>query len=715
MVEKAKRKLGSQVDGSSLAVFRIAFYLAVMWSVMKYVVPGSEAFRVVHVLPEMNFPYMGWEWVKPLPHGLLKAVYVLLAAGCFFAMLGVFYRAATVIVFVLYTYTFLLESSLFNNHYYLISLFSFLLIWMPSDRLYSVNSIREKRLAAEVPYWTVFLLRYQLLVVYVWGGIAKFNGDFLSGEAIIGSAQIFKDQLIAVIPAFDSIQVIHIAAGMAWIGLVFDLSIGFILWVRKTQWIGLILLAAFHGINHITLPIDVFPFTGFTASLIFLAPDWPAAFWGWIRRKLGIKKGSVLVAEPNHVSASQDLSRTVSFFIVGWIVFQSVLPLRHFTIPGDPSWTEEGQNYAWRMMLRQKAGGSLFLHVKDEGMFRADQTKRRIDWKKVPEGFDCKGVFVGVEASRMSWASSLGTSTLYENVIGFRIVEVMKSLDDESVAEEAESVRKWWDSKTGDPGIFREAVSLRQGLESALNRLQSLDDPDATVVAEMVGEALALSEDVFEIEQREARDNILRINDLLYMALQTKFEDELRKDLCLIKPFELLGIKTDQRFLVLAESPDAEGIQKISDELGRGDHFLIWCDFEKLRNYAWRGLPKWFVIFEGGELIVLSNYFPSLNRRQSEHLITKPYMIYQYAQRIAASWENETGRRPVINGHGSVMMNYRQPQSLFRPDLDLASADYHIWKHNDWILPLKGERIGIAERIAKEEERIKRIEDKGRE
>ena len=47
-----------------------------------------------------------------------------------------------------------------------------------------------------------------------------------------------------------------------------------------------------------------------------------------------------------------------------WVVVQTALPLRHFFIPGNVHWTEEGHNYSWHMKLRDKDSSGFFL-VKD--------------------------------------------------------------------------------------------------------------------------------------------------------------------------------------------------------------------------------------------------------------------------------------------------------------------------------------------------------------
>lgn len=46
----------------------------------------------------------------------------------------------------------------------------------------------------------------------------------------------------------------------------------------------------------------------------------------------------------------------VVYAFVGLTLLQIYLPLRHWLIPDDVLWTEEGHRMAWRMMLRTKTG-----------------------------------------------------------------------------------------------------------------------------------------------------------------------------------------------------------------------------------------------------------------------------------------------------------------------------------------------------------------------
>ena len=47
--------------------------------------------------------------------------------------------------------------------------------------------------------------------------------------------------------------------------------------------------------------------------------------------------------------------------LMTWMVLQTLLPFRHFLIPGNPSWTEEGHRFAWHMLLRNKRSSLSYL------------------------------------------------------------------------------------------------------------------------------------------------------------------------------------------------------------------------------------------------------------------------------------------------------------------------------------------------------------------
>ncbi len=65
-------------------------------------------------------------------------------------------------------------------------------------------------------------------------------------------------------------------------------------------------------------------------------------------------------------------------FIVVWLAFQVLFPLRHLLYPGSPSWTEQGHRFAWQMKLRDKDAKATFF-VRDPATGR--------EWRVAPERY----------------------------------------------------------------------------------------------------------------------------------------------------------------------------------------------------------------------------------------------------------------------------------------------------------------------------------------
>ena len=112
-------------------------------------------------------------------------MYLLVATvslSALFIAVGLFYRISTVIFFIGFTYLFLLEQAVYLNHYYLVIIVSFLLILIPAHRFFSIDSFIWPKLKSRwISSWFVWILMFQIGLVYVFGGIAKINWDLLHG------------------------------------------------------------------------------------------------------------------------------------------------------------------------------------------------------------------------------------------------------------------------------------------------------------------------------------------------------------------------------------------------------------------------------------------------------------------------------------------------------------------------------------------------------
>ncbi len=103
--------------------------------------------HLIIVTPGFYFPLQAWVGYSHWDQAGMHVLFAVMAIATMLIMLGLFYRMATVIFFLAFTYVELIDVTNYLNHYYFISIISFLLIWVPANAYYSLD-IRF-RLAAE--------------------------------------------------------------------------------------------------------------------------------------------------------------------------------------------------------------------------------------------------------------------------------------------------------------------------------------------------------------------------------------------------------------------------------------------------------------------------------------------------------------------------------------------------------------------------------------
>ena len=172
------RWVNAPIDIASLAAFRILFGLLMAAAMVRFLANGWV--NELYVLPKFHFPYAGFGWVRALPGDWMHAHFVALVILALMVAAGIFYRVAIILFSLSFTYVELIDQSAFLNHYYLISLLSGILIFLPAHRAWSLDVHRQPTLRlATVPAWTINLLRFQVAIVYLFAGLAKVNADWL--------------------------------------------------------------------------------------------------------------------------------------------------------------------------------------------------------------------------------------------------------------------------------------------------------------------------------------------------------------------------------------------------------------------------------------------------------------------------------------------------------------------------------------------------------
>ncbi|MCF8245618.1 MAG: HTTM domain-containing protein [Saprospiraceae bacterium] len=355
------------VDIASLAFFRVVFGIlgfADLMGVWTY----YHLYKGYFNPDNFQFKYMGFEWVGPLPEPFMSAVFIGLMVVALLIAVGRWYRVCTVVFFLGFSYVFLLEKAVYLNHGYLFIWLSFLMIFLPANRHFSWDALLNPKLRSEkIEAWSLWILPLMMGIVYFFGAVAKMNADWLFDANPLHDWLRVKDDMPLLGWLWAQKETAYV---MAWSGMLLDLTAPFLLLLRKTRGWALGFLLFFHLTNTLIFQIGIFPWLSIALSLLFFPPDWPRQVWAfakqkmkWPRRVEGWWDGKVGkngdVGETTNLSSVAQPAYTklgVKVALTLLVSFHLVMPLRHWVIPGDVAWTEEGHRYAWRMMLRSKRG-----------------------------------------------------------------------------------------------------------------------------------------------------------------------------------------------------------------------------------------------------------------------------------------------------------------------------------------------------------------------
>ena len=347
-----QQKVQEPTDVASLVMLRIVFGLLMFFEIVRYFHIGWVS--DVYAKPEFHFQYEWFWWLRPLPEDVMYLLFGILGVFSILITLGLFYRLATILFFLGYTYVFLLERTTYNNHYYLICLLSFLVALAPLHKSWSLDVLRGSvQHTDRLPVLWLWLFRFQMGLVYFFGGIAKLDPDWLDGRiagGLMGAAN--RGTILEPLTKIEWMPHFY-----SWSGMIFDLLIPFLLLCKPIRLWAFLAAVLFHANNHYVFPIGVFPTLALTLSLLYFDADFPRKiFPEKIRKLISVHyRKFVPYREQPVVSLQNQTPRLLLIFIVIYIFIHMLLPFRHLTTPGWTTWHEEGHFFAWRMMLRQKS------------------------------------------------------------------------------------------------------------------------------------------------------------------------------------------------------------------------------------------------------------------------------------------------------------------------------------------------------------------------
>jgi hypothetical protein len=381
--EKAVSWLERPIDIASLAAFRILFGLLMAGAMLRFLAKGWV--QELYSAPAFHFTYPGLDWIRPWPEPLMHAHFVLLALFAMGVAAGFFYRVCIVLFFIGFTYVELIDQTTYLNHYYLISLIAGILIFLPAHRAWSLDARRKPEIAVDaVPAWCLNILRFQIGVVYIFAGLAKFNADWLFRAEPLRIWLAARSDLPLLGPLLNETWVAYAAS---WFGAIFDSTIVvFLLW-KRTRRPAYVLLVFFHVATWMLFNIGMFPWIMMLAATVFFSAAWPrkwiSKFSAFAPKHRETKGGAEQLNAPDaliHARRRVLLSPGISLLrwpLCFYAVVQLVLPLRPYLVSQPPTWTCSGFNCAWQVMVAEKTGYTEFFAFDP-----ATRERRKLSLKK---------------------------------------------------------------------------------------------------------------------------------------------------------------------------------------------------------------------------------------------------------------------------------------------------------------------------------------------
>ena len=380
------RNLIREVDGSSLAVFRMCFGALLLFESVNYGV--FLCLDCMYRSTSLLFKYQHFEWVALLPANGLEWVLALMGVSAVGVMLGWYYRICIVLLMLCFSYLFLLDQALYLNHFYMVMLIGGIMIFLPANRCWAIDASRginpdsdqnqnqNSKNSATIPNWALVWMAVQLETILLYAGLVKLNYDWLNLEPL----RLWMQASAADEAAIFQWLSLDPGIALASYGVIVLHLIGApLLLFKKTRLPVFLVYCMFHIINTFVFDIGIFPWLTIAVTLLLFDPDWPRQAISTLNNKgwlLGWRHFARSVTGSKLQKRDSSQIAIVTIMCV-WLFLQITIPLRHYFYPGNVAWNEAGHQFSWRMKLRDKRGAVLFRVV--------DDTNR--EWRVKPDKY----------------------------------------------------------------------------------------------------------------------------------------------------------------------------------------------------------------------------------------------------------------------------------------------------------------------------------------
>ena len=361
------RFLFTQIDNSPLIIFRVFFGFLIAAESFGAIFTGWVQRTLVD--PQFTFNFIGFDFLQPLPGNGMYYYFALMGLLGVCIMIGFKYRWSMIGYTVLWAGVYYMQKASYNNHYYLLLLLCILMSTLPAANYFSLDVKQNPTLKKiAMPRWCILFIIGQLWIVYTYASIAKLYPDWL--DYTVPKNLMLSRANYPIIGELLQQHWVHV--NITYFGILFDLLIIPLLLWKKTRLTAFGISIFFHLFNSFIFQIGIFPYLSLAFTLFFFSKE---------------RIHRIFMPKKQFYTDNEVIVPTYKKFLIPaltiWFVIQLALPIRHWFIPGDVLWTEEGHKLSWRMMLRGRSGYTNFYIVfKDEPDKRVRVNKKQYLSKK---------------------------------------------------------------------------------------------------------------------------------------------------------------------------------------------------------------------------------------------------------------------------------------------------------------------------------------------
>lgn len=392
-------------------------------------------------------------------------------------------------------------------------------------------------------------------------------------------------------------------------------------------------------------------------------------------------------------STNKKLSLPVLALIGAYLLWQILMPLRHYLIPGDARMTFEGLSFSWRLKAEVYRAPPVEIYIDDQDFISENQGgSARLDWQNWSGDTE---IYCQVDPREIDWHTLPEIVVLFEPDLGDRVLynPLGHAEPPTTMAGAQKRVLELWQRHFGRRPSFARTMlpvaTIEQAYRDALFQEHGLGLPK---------DRFAL--DVFLQEHGRCGDGkglgiLRRLPPFTGRSVLPKEVPFIViEDAPLFEKTESLGKRLDRTAWSKLREPMPD--TRHSWQHVNGSPLVIYtADL----NFSHRSeFPEACVVFRDGAGQVSSpkiswDYHRSLGTSKGMHISTQPFLLRRYARQLASKWEKLHGRRPGVYAKSYVSLNFRPLQPLVDESVNLAEISVKKLRHNEWIHDLERPRI----------------------